>query len=73
VSEPTAQPGHYVIRIQERLAPRWSRWFEGLAMSYTESGETVLCGPIADQAALHGILAKVRDLNLTLLAVYRIE
>jgi hypothetical protein len=62
-----------MVRIQEHLAPRWVGWFEGLTMTHTESGETILCGPIADQAALHGVLARVRDLNLTLIAVNRIE
>ncbi len=63
----------YVIRIKERLGPRWPDWFEGLTMATGESGETILSGPVADQAALHGWLARVRDLNLTLISVNRIE
>ena len=63
----------YTIRIQGQLAPRWSEWFEGLTIMHTESGETILSGPVVDQAALHGLLAKVRDLNLTLVSVTRLE
>jgi len=73
MSEPTAQPGYYVIRIEGHLAPRWADTFAGLTMTHTASGETILAGPIEDQAALHGVLARVRDLNLTLIAVNRIE
>jgi hypothetical protein len=71
MSEPIAQPDHYVIRVKGYLAHRWAEWFAGLTMTYTPSGETTLCGPIEDQAALHGVLAKVRDLNLTLISVNR--
>jgi hypothetical protein len=71
--EATVQPGHYVIRVKGHLAPRWAEWFEGLTMTYTASGETILSGPIADQAALHGVLDKVRDLNVVLISVNRIE
>ena len=70
---PTTQPDYYVIRVKGHLAPRWAEWFAGLTMTHTPSGETILSGPIEDQAALHGVLAKVRDLNLTLIAVNRIE
>lgn len=73
MSEPTIQPDHYVIRVKGHLAPRWAEWFAGMTMTHTESGETILSGPIPDQAALHGVLAKVRDLNLTLVSVNRIE
>ena len=73
MSEPIIQPSHYEIRIKGHLALRWAEWFAGLTMTHTASGETVLSGPIEDQAALHGVLTKVRDLNLTLIAVNRIE
>jgi hypothetical protein len=66
-------PEHYTIRIKGHLAPRWSEWFAGMAITQTESGETLLSGPIADQAALHGLLAKIRDLNLALVSVTRVE
>jgi hypothetical protein len=61
----------YAICVQEHLAPTWAEWFDGFAFAYCEGGETMLTGPVADQAALHGLLAKVRDLNLTLIAVTR--
>ena len=73
VPEAPVGPGHYVIRIKGHLAPRWAEWFEGLTMTYTASGETILSGPIADQAALHGVLDKVRDLNVELISVNRVE
>lgn len=61
-------PATYCIRIRGQLGPEWSDWFEGLALS-AEDGETRLEGPLADQAALHGILAKLRDLGLPLVSV----
>lgn len=63
----------YEIKVQGSLDSQWSEWFDGLSMISTESGETTLSGPVADQAALHGLLNKVRDLNLPLLAVYRVD
>ena len=65
-------PVPYRIRLKERLDDKWSDWFEQMAIS-TEGGQTILTGPVADQAALHGLLIRIRDLNLTLLAVERIE
>ena len=62
----------YRIKLKGRLDPHWSDWFEQMVIS-TEGGVTVLKGPVADQAALHGLLTRIRDLNLTLLAVERIE
>jgi hypothetical protein len=70
-SSPDARSERYAITVKGHLDPCWSEWFEGLAMAYTESGETILSGPVADQAALHGLLMKIRDLNLTLIAVNR--
>jgi len=61
----------YVIHIRGTLDPRWSAWFDGLAISYTADGDTLLSGPIADQAALYGVIGKLRDLGATLLAVNR--
>jgi hypothetical protein len=63
----------YEIRIQGHLNNRWSAWFDGLTITTEEGGETTLSGLICDQAALHGVLAKVRDLGLPLIAVNRIE
>ena len=58
----------YEIRVEGHLSVDWSDWFEGLTVRQEASGKTVLCG-LLDQAALHGILAKVRDLGLVLVAV----
>jgi hypothetical protein len=62
----------YEIRVQGHLDPRWSEWFNGLTMTYDSDDTTVLRGPLVDEAALHGVLIKVRDLALPLLAVNRI-
>jgi hypothetical protein len=71
--EHEASCDHFIIRVKEHLSPDWSKWFEGLMVTYTEAGETVLSGIIPDQAALHGLLARIRDLNLTLISVSRAE
>ncbi len=63
----------YRIRVGGHLDGSWSEWFEGLRLTREANGETVLSGPIVDEAAQHGVLAKVRDLGLPLLAVNRIE
>lgn len=60
---------YYRIRIQGRLGPEWSEWFGGLGVASQPGGDTVLSGPVVDQAALHGILNNIRDLGLVLLAV----
>ena len=62
----------YRIRVKGRLDGRWSDWFDGLEITNLENGEAMLSGEIVDQAALHGVLAKVRDLNLALVAVSRV-
>lgn len=62
----------YQIRIKGRLGSSWSAWFDNMTLTF-EKGETVISGAVADQAALHGLLAKVRDLGLTLIDVRRIE
>ena len=59
----------YKIRVKGHLDGRWSDWFDGLEITNLENGEAILSGDIVDQAALHGVLAKVRDLNLVLVAV----
>ena len=61
----------YEIRVQGHLDQRWSTWFDGLTITYEGDDVTVLRGPLVDEAALHGILIKVRDLTLPLLAVSR--
>ena len=62
----------YEIRVQGHLDQRWSTWFDGLTITYEGDDVTVLRGPLVDEAALHGILIKVRDLTLPLLAVSRV-
>jgi hypothetical protein len=62
----------YEIRVYGVLDQRWSDWFDGLQLSGEPGGVTVIAGEVADQAALHGLLAKVRDLNLPLLSVHRV-
>ena len=61
----------YHIRVHGHLDPLWSSWFDGLTLSTQTNGETLLAGPIVDQAALHGVLIKIRDLGLELIAVNR--
>jgi hypothetical protein len=64
--------GRYEIRLQGHLGAHWAAWFDGLALTHADDGTTVLHGPVADQAALHGLLSKVRDLGLPLLSVTRV-
>ena len=65
----TEPPAHYEITVQGVLDPRWSAWFDGLRLSSDADGRTTISGPVADQAALHGLLTRIRDLGLTLLEV----
>jgi hypothetical protein len=69
----TAQHKEYQIRIRGHLSQQWSEWFQGLAITLDESGDTILTGTIVDQSALHGLLKRVRDLGLPLISVNRIE
>jgi len=70
---PTSNTPYYEIRVRGHLEARWANHFEGLTITLEENGSTLLNGPLADQAALHGILKKVRDLGLTLLSVNSVE
>jgi hypothetical protein len=63
------QPPVYQIRIKGHLGREWADWFEGLTLTALDNGETLLTGPLVDQAALHGVLRKVRDVGLPLLSV----
>ena len=65
----TIENEFYEILVRGQLDSHWSTWFEGLTLTALENGETLIAGPVQDQAALHGILAKIRDLDLHLLAV----
>jgi len=62
----------YQVRVRGVIDSRWSDWFDGLSIRPQENGDTLLTGPVRDQAALHGLLAKIRDLGLPLLSVRRI-
>jgi len=66
-------PGGYEIRVNGHLDARWAGWFDGLAFTHERDGTTVLRGPVVDQAALHGLLSRVRDLGLPLIAVTQID
>jgi len=67
----TNEGGSYEIRLKGHLNARWADWFDGLSLTRESDGTTLLSGPIVDQAALHGLLGKVRDLGLPLIAVRR--
>jgi hypothetical protein len=70
---PTRPPVHYEIRVEGALDAGWSAWFDGLRIGADVDGETTtISGPVRDQAALHGLLSKIRDLGLPLIAVRRI-
>ena len=63
----------YEIRLQGRLDTRWEAWFDGMTLTPGDDGTTVLHGPVVDQAALHGLLARLRDLGLPLISVRQME
>lgn len=67
------QPMIYQIRVMGHLGSEWTEWFEGLTVTLQDNGDTLLTGPVVDQAALHGLLRRVRDLGLALLSVNRVE
>ena len=69
MSAPAQPPARYRIRIRGHLDPMWSTWFDSLTVTQAENGTTELAGPLADQAALFGLLARLRDLGATLLLV----
>ena len=67
------KPAIYEIRVRGRLDARWSRWFANLQITPQPSGESLLTGPIRDQAALYGVVSRMRDLGLVLISVYRVS
>lgn len=71
-SDPTTNPSQsaiYQIKIKGQLDSQWTDWFEGLSITLEDNGDTLLIGPVVDQAALHGLLKKVRDLGMPLVSV----
>lgn len=74
--DPTAfprEPGRYEIRLRGRLDAHWEDWFDGLTVSHESDGTTVMSGAITDQAALHGVLQRIRDLGVPLISVRRVD
>ena len=69
----SSQPLVYQIKIEGHLGQQWTVWFDGLTITLEEDGKTLLTGPVTDQAALYGLLKKVRDLGLPLLSVNPVE
>ena len=69
----TGEPLVYQIRIKGHLGREWADWFAGLSLTLEANGETLLTGPVVDQAALYGVLRKVRDLGMPLLSVVCVE
>ena len=67
------EAGRYEIRLKGHLAGRWAAWFDGLSLTNDSDGTTIISGLVADQAALHGLLQKVRDVGLPLISVTRVE
>jgi hypothetical protein len=68
-----SKPATYEIRVKGNLEPTWADWFDGFTVTRQANDESVLTGQVADQPALHGLLAKIRDLGLPLLVVRRLE
>ncbi len=69
----SSQPTVYQIRLKGHLGHQWTDWFEGMIITLEENGDTLLSGPVVDQAALHGLLKKVRDLGLPLVSVFQVQ
>jgi hypothetical protein len=72
-TEDYQEPELYEIRIKGHLDDRWAAWFGSLTITALDNGETLLTGPVVDQAALHGLLRKVRDLGMPLISVTRVR
>jgi hypothetical protein len=66
------EPRAYQIRLKGQLGSEWAEWFGGLTITLADNGDTLLTGPVVDQAALHGLLKRVRDLGMPLISVNRV-
>jgi hypothetical protein len=69
----SSEPRVYQIRLKGHLGSQWTDWFDGLTITLEDNGDTLLTGPVVDQAALHGLLKKVRDLGMPLVSVSPVE
>ncbi len=69
----SSQPMTYQIRLEGHLDDQWTSWFGGVTITLEENGDTLLTGPVADQAALFGLLKKIRDLGLSLISIDRVD
>ena len=67
------EPMIYQIRIEGHLGPTWTAWFGDVSITLEDNGETLLTGPVVDQAALHGLLRKIRDLGMPLISAIRVK
>jgi hypothetical protein len=72
-SGPRPDPDTYEVRVKGHLDSRWTAWFDGLELSHEADGTSVVRGPVADQAALHGLLHRLRDLGLPLVSVMQVD
>ncbi len=73
IDTPTSNAQYYEIRLKGHLEARWVKWFDCLTITLEEDGDTLLTGPVVDQAALHGLLKRVRDLGMPLLSVNPVQ
>ncbi len=69
----TEGSAYYEIRVREQLDPNWGEWFEGFTITHLPDGETLISGWVTDQSALHGILARIRSLNLALISITSVD
>ena len=66
-------PPHYLVRVKGHLEARWATWFDGMSLVTESDGTTTIQGPVVDQAALHGLLQKLRDVGIPLISLTQVE